>query len=59
MIHAGGNTLRCEIHKPIKCIWNKEELPQQWEQYIIVPIYGEGDKFEICNYGGISLLPTT
>jgi hypothetical protein len=23
LIHAGGNTLRSEIHKFINCIWNK------------------------------------
>jgi hypothetical protein len=29
LIQAGGETLRSEIHKLIKLIWNKEELPQQ------------------------------
>jgi hypothetical protein len=29
LIHAGGGTLRSEIHKLIKLIWNKEELPHQ------------------------------
>jgi hypothetical protein len=27
-------------------IWNKEELPDQWKQYIIVPILKNGDKTE-------------
>jgi hypothetical protein len=26
-ITAGGRTIRCEIHKLIISIWNKEELP--------------------------------
>jgi hypothetical protein len=38
LIQAGGNTLRSEIHKLINCIWNKEELPEQWKESIIVPI---------------------
>jgi hypothetical protein len=38
LIQAGGNTLRYEIHKLINCIWNKEELPEQWKESIIVPI---------------------
>jgi hypothetical protein len=29
LIQAGGGTLRSEIHKLIKLIWNKEELPHQ------------------------------
>jgi hypothetical protein len=31
LIQAGGETLRSEIHKLIKLIWKKEELPQQWK----------------------------
>jgi hypothetical protein len=31
MIQAGGETLCSEIHKLIKLIWNKEELPHQWK----------------------------
>jgi hypothetical protein len=27
LLQAGGETLRSEIHKLIKFIWNKEELP--------------------------------
>jgi hypothetical protein len=30
LIQAGGGILCLEIHKPIKLIWNKEELPQWW-----------------------------
>jgi hypothetical protein len=39
LIKAGGETLYSEIHRLICCIWNKEELPQQWKESIIVPIY--------------------
>jgi hypothetical protein len=31
LIHTGGETLRTGIHKLIKLIWNKEELPHQWK----------------------------
>jgi len=33
----------------------KEELPEQWKELIIVPIYKLGDKTDCSNYRGISL----
>jgi hypothetical protein len=42
LIKAGGETLNSEIHRLICSIWNKEELPQQWKESIIVPIYKKG-----------------
>jgi hypothetical protein len=58
-IKAGGRTFRCAIHKPIIAIWNKEELPEEWKESVIVPIHKKGDKIDCNNYRGISLLPTT
>jgi hypothetical protein len=58
LIKAGGETLYSEINRLICCIWNKEELPQQWKEFIIVPIYKKGDKTNCNNYQGISLLST-
>jgi hypothetical protein len=58
LIKAGGRTIRCAIHKLIISIWNKEELPEEWKESIIVPIYKKGDK-HCNNYRGISLLSTT
>jgi hypothetical protein len=59
LIQAGGGTLHSEIHKLIKLIWNKEELPHQWKESIVVPIHKKDDKTECNNYRGISLLPTS
>jgi hypothetical protein len=39
MIKAGGNTLYSEIYKFINYILNKEELSQQWNASIIVPVH--------------------
>ena len=54
MIKAGGSTIRCSIHKLIIAIWNKEELPGEWKESIIVPIHKMGDKTDCNNYRGIS-----
>ena len=59
LIKAGGRTIRCENHKLIISVWNKEELPDESKESIIVPIYKKGDKTDCNNYRGISLLPTT
>jgi hypothetical protein len=58
LIKAGGETLYSEIHRLICFIRNKEELPQQWKEYIIVPIYKKGYKTDCNNDRGISLLST-
>jgi hypothetical protein len=58
LIKAGGETLCSEMHKLIRSIWNKEELPQQWKESIIVSIYKKCDKTDCDNYRGISLLST-
>jgi dihydroorotase len=47
LIKAGGETLYSEIQKIICCIWNEEELPQQWKETIIVPIYKKGDNMTV------------
>jgi hypothetical protein len=47
------------IHKLITSIWNKEEMPDQWKESIIVPIHKTGDKTDCNNYRGISLLSTS
>jgi hypothetical protein len=56
LIQAGGGTSRSEIHKIIKLIWNKEELPHQWKESTVGPIHKKGDKTNCSNYRGISLL---
>jgi hypothetical protein len=40
-------------------IWNKEELPHQLKDSIIVPVHKKDDKTEFSNYRGILVLPTS
>jgi hypothetical protein len=59
LIQARGETLRSEICKLIKLIWNKEELPHQWKESIVVPIHKKSDKTDCSSYRDISLLSTS
>jgi hypothetical protein len=43
LIKAGSETLYSEIHRLICSIWNEEELPQQWKESVIIPVYRKGD----------------
>jgi hypothetical protein len=38
LIQAGGEILLSAIHKLIISVWNKEELPEQWKESIIIPL---------------------
>jgi hypothetical protein len=40
---AGDKRLLCMIHRLINSIWNKEELPNQWKESIILQIYKRGN----------------
>jgi len=51
--------MRLGVRKFINFIWNKEELPKNWQESIIVPIYKKGEKTDCSNYRGILLLSTT
>jgi hypothetical protein len=44
LYQAGGETLVSVINKLINSIWNKEELPDQWKEPVIVQIHKKGDK---------------
>jgi hypothetical protein len=58
LIKAGGSKICSEIHKLIISIWNRQKLPEQWKESIIVSIYRKGDKTDCSNHHGISFLST-
>jgi sorting nexin-29 len=59
LIKAGGRIIRSEIHKLIISVWNKEELPEEWKESVIVPSYRKGDKTDCSDYRDVSLVSTT
>jgi hypothetical protein len=58
LIQTGGEILLSEIHKLINSVWNKEELPDQWKESIIVSVHKNCNKTDCNNYRWISLLST-
>jgi hypothetical protein len=54
LIKIGDRTIRSEMHKLVNSVWNKEELPEQWEK-IVLPICKKGDETDCNYYRGISL----
>jgi hypothetical protein len=42
LIQAGGETLWSEIHKLVNSFGNMNELPDQWKESVMVPIYKKG-----------------
>ena len=57
LIKARDRTVLCEIHKLTNSILSEEELPEEWKESIIEPIY-RIDKTDCSNDSGISHLPT-
>jgi hypothetical protein len=50
-IQARGEILRSKIHKLTNSIWNKEELPGQRKESIILPVHKMGGKTGCTNSG--------
>ena len=50
LIIAGSKAFGYEILTLIISVWNKEELPEEWKESIIVPVDKKSDKTESCNY---------
>jgi hypothetical protein len=54
LIQTGGGILHFDMHKVIRSLWNKEELPQLWKLSIIILIYKKPNNTDHGNYQGIS-----
>ena len=52
----GGLKLKERLHDLIVFIWKDEQMPQDWKNANIVPIFKKGSRKTCGNYRGISLL---
>jgi hypothetical protein len=59
LIQARGEILLSAIRNLINSVFNKDELPDQWKESIIILVHEKGDKTDCNNYRGISLLSTS
>jgi hypothetical protein len=58
-IKAGRRKIRYVIYKLINYIWNKNILPEDWKDSIIVPIYKKDNTTDCSNYRCVTLLSST
>jgi hypothetical protein len=56
LLIRGGRTLRQKLHKLILIVWNNKQLPFQWNEGIICPVYKRGERLNCNNYRPITLL---
>jgi hypothetical protein len=58
LIQAGGKNVNV-CNSRTHSVWNKEEFPDQWKGYVIIPVHRKVDKTDSNNYPGISLLSSS
>ena len=52
----GGQTIKQKLFELVLLIWKNEEVPQDWKDASIVPLFKKGSRVDCGNYRGISLL---
>lgn len=58
LLKKGGDSLVDQLYHLISNIWNREKMPEDWKEALIIPVFKKGDRATFGNYRGISLLPS-
>lgn len=58
LVKNSGEAVKNEMWKLINIIWEKQQIPEEWNTAIICPIFKRGNILETKKYRGISLLDT-
>ena len=44
---TGGEEKFAEIHKLINSVWNKEDLSEEWKEWVFLPFYKKSSKTDV------------
>ena len=53
----GGEAVQRQLARLIQEVWNRETIPGEWEEGILISIHKKEDRNVCANYRGICLLP--
>ena len=56
VMKKGGKKLRLAVWRICCVAWRTEQVPRDWMQGVIFPLYKDGDDRDPLNYRGITLL---
>ena len=56
MMKAGGEVVEDRLWRLFRKIWVEVEVPKDWECGVVIPLYKKGDRMNLDNYRGITLM---
>jgi len=56
MLKVGGVLVEEMLFKFFGRVWREGEVPKDWERGIVMPLFKKGDRMDLDNYRGITLM---
>jgi len=56
MLKAGGQLVAEKLWKFFRRVWDEVEVPKDWESGVVMPLFKKGDRMDLDNYRGITLM---